>query len=679
MFKILDEPDNTKTLAPDRCRRRKRKYLINKLNYLHFTDGSVLIRLRHSGGDFDITLCAKPAPCFDETLDCVLSENDEAARRLHPHAMPYLLVPMDSRLLVVRVDDIQIEDGHIRIRLPETCYEVNVRKAVRYPCRGVSVQLDQNAIRFQGRLLDFSAVSLRVEIEAGADQSLKWLVDDAPVHLTLTREDTILFSGDCRLKKRFGDAHKANLILSPLNEQLKRFRSKHFRSTRQRLTPSPDAIFRHPLSLKVLHRKVYDISGGGFSVEEDSDTSVLLPGLLIPGFELDFGGGFSVSCTVQIVYRIPLSDVEDSGRCRCGLVFLDLPPSDHQRMVSFIHRAADERAFVSDRMDMDELWCFLFDSGFIYPKKYGFLHANRDEIKSTYEKFYRAPSHLAQHFVHRCAGRITGHIAMLRFYDQSWMIHHHAAHTEESVKSGLLTLSCLSRFINESEGIGSIGLQYLFCYFRPQNRFPNRIFGGAASRIDNPQFCSVDPFAFFHFQRTEADTAKMPRGWRLTDLNSLDHTVFQHHYMESSGGLLLDAFDLRPDSPSIDALAVEYGKAGLKREKHLLALKKNDQLKAVLLVNQTDVGLNLSELTNSLHFIVTDPTDFPETALLAALYEICRRCDRPTISCLVHPMEFGRDRVGCHERQYNLWILDMQCSDEYFRYLSQLLSPKLCK
>jgi hypothetical protein len=46
-----------------------------------------------------------------------------------------------------------------------------------------------------------------------------------------------------------------------------------------------------------------------------------------------------------------------------------------------------------------------------------------------------------------------------------------------------------------------------------------------------------------------------------------------------------------------DELSAEYQRLGFKKEKHLFSLRKGDLLKAVILVNISDIGLNLSNLT----------------------------------------------------------------------------------
>ena len=49
------------------------------------------------------------------------------------------------------------------------------------------------------------------------------------------------------------------------------------------------------------------------------------------------------------------------------------------------------------------------------------------------------------------------------------------------------------------------------------------------------------------------------------------------------------------------SMGLQYERIGLKRKRYLLSLKKDDRLKAVFMVMVSDVGLNMSNLTNCVH------------------------------------------------------------------------------
>ena len=106
-----------------------------------------------------------------------------------------------------------------------------------------------------------------------------------------------------------------HLILEPVKRQVHRFRPREFRSHRQKLAPSPDVAFNHPLFGTPTTLKIHDISGSGFSVEEQKHTAVLLPGMIIPSLDLIFSDG-----NILALYRPgglqPISPRQHNGTLR---------------------------------------------------------------------------------------------------------------------------------------------------------------------------------------------------------------------------------------------------------------------------------------------------------------------------------------------------------------------------
>ena len=200
--------------------------------------------------------------------------------------------------------------------------------------------------------------------------------------------------------------------------------------------------------------KVVDLSGSGFSVEEDRSNAVLLPGMIIPELELNFASNFSVKCKAQTLYRQLMGKEKDSNWVKCGIAILDMSIEDHCRLLALLHQAKDDRSYISNRVNMDDLWDFFFESGFIYPKKYAFLEANKEKIKSIYKKLYTQNQKIARHFIYQDKGRIQGHVAMIRFYENAWLIHHHASRNS-SIRSGVAVLDQIGRFSNASHSLYS--------------------------------------------------------------------------------------------------------------------------------------------------------------------------------------------------------------------------------
>lgn len=666
------DPEKPKK-APKKPRKVKKDLLINKLNYINFKDDTFLVNFRHQKYDYILSYRAKPLPCMGDELTCEWAESTEFHQELRLYEFQDIFVPDGQKLIQAKPDVVSISEEGIRFLLPDEGSEISDRKTGRQPCQDIEIQLIQNSILFRGSLIDFSAVSFRIELTAQPPQTFQWINPDDTVNLVFSKNRETLYSGECRILKQTGDQKMKSMVVEPLSQQIRRFKPKEFRSTRQELIPSPNAIFRHPLTKKLISLKVIDIGGSGFSVDESGDNTVLLPGLIIPDLELNFASSFKIKCKAQVIYKNITSDEQTDGRAKCGLTMLDIDVEDHNKLLSLLHQAQDSHSYIGNKVDLEELWDFFFETGFIYPKKYASFVPNKAKIKETYEKLYTQNPKIARHFIYQDDGRILGHLAMLRFYENSWMIHHLAARSSDSIRAGVSVLNQIGRFINESHRLYSIPMDFVFCYFRPNNRFPNRVFGGAVKNIRNPKECSLDAFAYFWFRKTLENQLNLKSPWRLTEVHSRDLSELKTAYEISSGGLMLNAFELEPKSDGVNDLAEEYQQLGFKRERHLFALKRDDDLKAIFVVNVSDVGLNLSDLTNSISVIIVDPNQLPTETLYSAISDLSQKYEQDELPVMIHPVSYAEDRSLPYDKQYNLWVLSMQHTDDYFRYLKRLL------
>ena len=197
-------------------------------------------------------------------------------------------------------------------------------------------------------------------------------------------------------------------------------------------------------------------------------------------------------------------------------------------------------------------------------------------------------------------------MAMLRIYERSWLIHHHVTARSSVNRGGLAVLNQVGRYINDSHRLHSMKMDYVFCYYRPDNKFPNHVFGGTARNIRNPQICSVDNFAYFHYNpNTSEKQAELSGNWQLVPAVAEDLLDLQTVYENQSGGLMLRGLHLHPDQMDCTDLDAVYANIGLKRKRHIFALNHREKLCAIVVINVADIGLNMSDLTNSIQFFVT--------------------------------------------------------------------------
>ena len=650
-----------------------RNQLVNKLNFINFQDGTLLINFTHRNYHSRLTLLARPNPCLGDTLDCFWEKSQEGLQVLDSYQFQNILIPDGQNLIQLEPEIIRMDKESFSLRLPDNGFEVSSRKVIRYGCKDIKAQVIQNSTVFSGMLVDFNACSLKIELKTTPPQTFEWINSESPVNLILSDHKETYYSGDCKIIRQSSGRNTRVYILRPLVHEIQRFKQKEFRNHRYQLKPSPDVLFRHPFTDKVFDLKVIDLSGSGFAVEENQKTSVLLPGIILPDLELSFANSFKIKCRAQVVYRKKIESRDDGNWVKCGVVLLDIKIQDHVKLVSLLQQTKNDKSYFCNRVNIEELWNFFFDTGFIYPDKYEHIQKNKHQIKAIYEKLYNNESNIARHFIYQDNGRIMGHMAMLRYYNKTWLIHHHAARKSALNKAGLIVLDQIGRMGNNSHQLDSLHMEYLICYYRPENKFPSRIFGGAANSIHDPRGCSIDTFAYYRHQQDIERAKHLPKSWQIKAASRIDLLEMQNFYQHVSGGLMLDAADLRPNRLDIGELTAEYRRLGLQRERQFFALQQAGQLKAVIIVNLTDLGLNLSDLTNCIKVIVIDKNALPADILCTALDVLTIKFQKSDMPALIYPVAYADEQAIEYEKRYNLWALSMQFTDQYFKYINRLL------
>lgn len=656
----------------DSGRKLTRKQLINRLNAVNFHDATIPITLMHSRFGNNLVLFARPEPCAGETLHCIWAEPDKVPSRLDDYSCSNFLINDGKSSYAVKTRLLTADQQGITVSLPAISRQTAARSVKRYEGFQVQVQVLQNGCMFFGIMVDFSTRSMRVEICLTDGQSGHWINQEQAVELVLFRKEEVVFSGRCRIiRKQPGGAHKITLVIVPIMPEASRYPNREFRSSRQQLVPAPAVSFQHPLTGRLTNLLTRDISGTGFAVEEPTGESLLVTGLIIPQLQLQFTSHFSITCRAQVVYlNADSNDVPEKNRY--GIAFLDMPADDHLQLLSLVHRADNEQAHISFSVDIDRLMEFFFSVGFFYPEKYAAIAKDKELLKRTYIKLYNDCPTIARHYVHQDNSTIYAHMAAIRFYQNSWMIHHHAANGEHSSRAGLDVMNQMTRWINDSRNIPSIHLDYFFCYFRDNNRFPMRVFGGICDGIDDRSTCSMDSFAYYHHQPDQSADWDLTLPWSLQRSTGEDLQELGFYYEACSGGLLIESQDLLPESDGDLELNQEYVSHGFSRERHMFSLKSNGNLKAVFIVNKADFGLNLSELTSAIQVFIPDHEELPREMLDLILSLLCLKFKRSRAPILLFPQEAAAAYAIEIEKTYLLWIYDSMQMDAFYQEMKKI-------
>lgn len=652
--------------------------IVNAINYLHFEGRAVYAVFKHVQYDTTVTVEAFPFPCHENYLHLSWKGQGMLKERSSSYAFQRVLVAAGKSIFSLKPDLVDMDEKSISFDISKVVgTDVTLRRAERYPCKGIDVEMVQNGLSFKGRLNDFSAFSFSAVMSLGNFLSYKYITPETTITVFIKKGGELLYSGECRVIRHSEGVKERTFVLEPSVHHLFRFKPKTHRSPRHRLHPSPNIIFLHPFSGKTVSLKIDEMSGSGFSVTECYETSTLVPGMILPHLDVEFAYRVKVSCRAQVMTQRVVSDASSPASSNkivyCGIAILDMDPASQTLVASILHQATNKNSYVCNQIDIDELWEFFFKSGFIYRKKYCSIHQNMDKLKETYRKLYLGNPDIARHFIYRDKGQIQGHIAMIRFFENTWLFHHHAS--AGIGKAGLVVLDQIGRYVNDVYNMYSSHMQYVLCYFRPDNHFPDRVFGGYARYLANPKLCSLDDFAHLLFNKNE-HLPCLPASMTLEPSTASDLLELEDYYSYVSGGLMTTAFELKPTSPLNMPIKGIYERNGMKRDRHLYSLKKGNSLKAVFIANVSDFGLNMSNLTNCVTVFILDEGNLPLDYFHAACNGVVQNYIEDEIPILVHPTSYAEKVALRNDKIYRLWSFNTQHTDHYLGFVSRLIGRR---
>ncbi len=640
------------------------KALINSLHHIHFTNGLLMLHVNDPKHGEDYLVGVQLQDCLPGEITCRWPNG--APEIPEDATFPHVILSDGLSLILLPIEVNAKLAGGFTAKLPDKGYLLGKRLAWRHACVGIGVSLTQSGFLARGELIDFSPLAFRVRLKPDANGSFIWFNKDSHITISMAVEERLLFSGPCRFIRQAGGLFERELVLAPLGQEIHRFQKKKERNPRLKITPTPTAHFEHPFFKKSLQREILDLTFAGFSVMERAADGVLMPGLIIPGIEIRYAGALKMTCDAQVVYRRDMG----KDRVRCGLAILDMDFKAYRLLSHIMVRAADPRARFSTEMEMDALWEFFFETGFIYPKKYHLIQASREEFKETYRKLYRDDQEIEAHFTYQENDKIYGHVAIFRAYQRAWMVHHLAARPLNGRRTGLSVLRNVLRFFDGLYRYPSVGIDHMIFYFRPENHFPNLFFGGFARDLANPRACSLDLFAYLN-HTPDGPSAPLPEGWRLTEFETDHLPELERFYRNASGGLLLDVLRPGQGDNGDEPLEKVYRRYGFVRQWRIYSLCRGDVPKAVLIANRSSLGLNLSELLNSIKIIVTDPAGLPWEVLNAAATRLAADYESPSVPLMVYPESYPLEQGVKVDKQYLLWILDTQYGKDYLEHMEK--------
>ena len=650
--------------AEDTDRPWDQKKLVNKLNHLNFIDGFIYLVIsdKQNGKSFLAKAC--PFPCVKDELLCRLT-SPEVTNNIPNYKFDFLMIDDGLTAVLAPIQLISAENDIIKLSLPDHSHVKKLRKTRRHKCEDIDCRLSQDGFEADGKLIDFTPTAMGVRLSL--DGSTASFDFKNPVELTLSNKGQILYSGPCCCIRNGINSYDGKIVLAPLVNHIERFPKRKMRNPRQQITPSFVLRFRHPFFQKNIERDIQEISTAGFSIVESAEEEVLIPGLYISTSVINYAGVLKMPCSIQALYR---REDKINNCLHFGFTITDMDLKSYTNLNHILGTYTDSNARISTEVDMDALWEFFFDTGFIYGEKYEHLYSYRHDFKNIYQKLYQDNLDIARHFVYEKNGQIYGHISMVHAYNPSWLIHHFSARRMGNRLPGPSVLKQIIHYTGAYNRLPSAGMDHVMTYYQPNNRIIDRIFGAFTRQICNPSISSFDVFSYIVVNKSILNQ-DIPEHWHIRECSTIDFNVLKYFYQTSSGGLMLDAFGL--DSSS-EPLKLLFSKSGFKRDYKTHCLLHKDNPVAFFIINQSDLGLNLSDLLNSLKIIILDQTCLRWSTLLSAISFFSEFYTENHIPVLIYPKDYLISQNIKEEKKYSLWILQaIKGSDDFLQYTNALI------
>ncbi len=653
---LLREEDSDRSI--------EQKKLINKLNYINFNDGYVFFLLNHKETDEQILIKAYPQPCVKKELVSRLDSSDTLID-LNNYNLTHLFIDEGLTNILATVQLISIECGNIKVVLPDIGRIKTVRKIKRFLCDNITCKIVQGDFNAPGQLVDFSPGGLGIILSG--NKSMNGFDENKSALININQNGTKLYSGMCLCIRNGVNSPGDRIVFAPLPRQVSLFPKREMRNNRQHIAPSFSVSFKHPFFKGYIERDVFDISPAGFSIKDKMEEELLLPGMILTDINIVYAGIVKMRCSAQVVYR---HEEPENNMAKCGLAIADMDLQSFTHLNHILGVYNDNHTRVSSEVEMNALWEFFFDTGFIYGEKYEHIEPCRDGFKETYRKLYQDKPDIAQYFVYKKNGKIYGHIAMVHAYQSSWLIHHFAARRMSHRLPGMTVLKQINQYIISYHRLPSSGMNFVMTYYQPNNAIIDRIFGKFTRHLNNLKKSSLDLFSYMQFQKEDSDR-RLPDGWIVRESTPRDLVKLKDYYELASGGLLLNALGL--DIPS-DSIKKSFTDAGFKRDYRTYCLCYEDRQMAFFVVNQSDIKLNLSDLINGIKIIVIEPDMLSWAMLSTTVNYLSGYYSEQVIPLLIFPSQYLPHQKISVEKQYTLWIMDTRNSgDEYLAYMNKLM------
>lgn len=338
-------------------------------------------------------------------------------------------------------------------------------------------------------------------------------------------------------------------------------------------------------------------------------------------------------------------------------------------------RAALSNVYETNDGRMDEIWDLFLESNFLYPGKLQSLELEIAQVQRNLGILLSHSNDLLRTFVFRSNGRISGHQSALRVFNNAWLVQHLAVSKRESgwlLAAAALNVGLFSALER------SAGVNWVRSYFRLSNKWPVRVLGDFARRIDDKKCCEVRTYCYLREEIEFGEVEEAPGKTTVRAAGPVDLVALEGYLIGAGREVELQATDLKEDS-RLERVGDEYSRVRLDRRREVLVAERDGRLLGFGVLEISSVGLNLSELTNVFCVYMLSNEKDALRSLICAARRQYKSIGRRWWVALVEPNQAADfERAGFRKvREYMCVTLHHSLIGRYVKHVLDLYGRKL--
>jgi hypothetical protein len=409
--------------------------------------------------------------------------------------------------------------------------------------------------------------------------------------------------------------------------------------------------------------QVYEISTSGLSCMLETTSFPVIPGMRFQNCVLQLPHRPSRDFVFEVVH-VDFRSNGSVSQFKIGGEFVKAPIELIKDITAYSQEATGHLVQDVTEADLDLLWEFMFETNFIYQDKRRLLQGKSKEILETYHRLISTDNPLVKKIIFKEQNQIKGHVSAIRFYDYAWIIQHLNALKTSGASAAQQVIGAVVNFFYDARALHKNDVFYVMSYYRPNNMYPAVLFGESARRINDPLKSVAFDFSYGLFQPDESRRGPLVEVQidQESDMIGLSDLLISKNLIT-----FMRATGLSQPSDWSLKVAGSFKTQKLFRERHLLALHEEGN-SAYAVIELSSVGLNLSELTNSI-FAFSEGNEMDvvarlSTAVIEKAYQLYFE-PRGIVPVILQPVDSTKASKVTWSKTYTCWITSATAVPEF--------------